>query len=161
MTLTEFYALEPLPSLAALPCSVLAVSTEHISNQQQAQATPRSKVGLKMLSIMLVSDPVGDVAKKYGVYKDEENVCFNSVFLLDPEGRVVSVKKRDMICPSTCDGRAVAGRLQPANVDDVDGQATGGWMGRGRGRGGRGRWILLCQLLNTSLRLYHVAELAG
>ena len=93
---TEFYALEPLlPSLAALPCTVLAVSTEHTSSQQKAQAAPRSEAGLNMLPVRLVSDPVGDVAKQYGVYKAEENVCFRSVFLLDPEGRVVSVEKRD------------------------------------------------------------------
>jgi peroxiredoxin (alkyl hydroperoxide reductase subunit C) len=93
---TEFYALEPLlPSITDLPCSVLAVSTEHTSRQLQAQAAPRSQAGLNMLPIRLVSDPVGDVAKRYGVYKAEENVCFRSVFLLDPEGRVISVEKRD------------------------------------------------------------------
>ena len=34
----------------------------------------RSEAGLNMLPVRLASDPVGDVAKQYGVYKAEENL---------------------------------------------------------------------------------------
>ena len=42
-TPTEFYFLVPLlPLLVDFDCSVLAISTEHISSQRNSQATPRS-----------------------------------------------------------------------------------------------------------------------
>ena len=47
------------------------------------------------MAVRLASDPVGDVAKQYGVYKEEENVSFRALFVLDCEGRIVSVEKCD------------------------------------------------------------------
>ena len=44
---------------------------------------------------LLASDLVGDVGKKYGVYKEEENVSFRALFLLDPQGRILVVEKCD------------------------------------------------------------------
>ena len=42
VTPTEFYSLAPLlPLLADFNCSVLAISTEHISSQRNSQAAPR------------------------------------------------------------------------------------------------------------------------
>ena len=43
----------------------------------------------------LASDPVGEVARLYGVYKAEENLAFCASFLIDPEGYVVAVEKCD------------------------------------------------------------------
>ena len=43
----------------------------------------------------LASDPVGEVARLYGVYKAEENLAFRASFLIDPEGFVVAVEKCD------------------------------------------------------------------
>ena len=43
----------------------------------------------------MASDPVGEVARLYGVYKAEENVAFRASFLIDPEGYVVAVEKCD------------------------------------------------------------------
>ena len=43
VTPTEFYSLAPLlPLLDDFDCSVLAISTEHISSQKNSQAAPRS-----------------------------------------------------------------------------------------------------------------------
>ena len=47
------------------------------------------------MAVRLASDPVGDVAKQYGVYKEEENVSFRALFLVDPEGRILAVEKCD------------------------------------------------------------------
>ena len=42
VTPTEFYSLAPLlPLLEDFNCSVLAISTEHISSQKNSQAAPR------------------------------------------------------------------------------------------------------------------------
>ena len=43
----------------------------------------------------LASDPVGKVARLYGVYKAEENLAFRASFLIDPEGYLVAVEKCD------------------------------------------------------------------
>ena len=51
VTPTEFYSLAPLlPLLADFDCSVLAISTEHISSQRNSQATPRSTLSLFSLT---------------------------------------------------------------------------------------------------------------
>ena len=51
VTPTEFYSLAPLiPILDDLDCSVLAISTEHISSQRNSQATPRSTLSLFSLT---------------------------------------------------------------------------------------------------------------
>ena len=50
-TPTEFYFLVPLlPLLVDFDCSVLAISTEHISSQRNSQATPRSTLSLFSLT---------------------------------------------------------------------------------------------------------------
>ena len=55
----------------------------------------RSQAGLDLLGVRLASDPVGEVARLYGVYKAEENLAFRASFLIDPEGYVVAVEKCD------------------------------------------------------------------
>ena len=43
VTPTEFYSLAPLlPDLSEMNCALLAISTEHISSQMNAQIMPRS-----------------------------------------------------------------------------------------------------------------------
>ena len=43
VTPTEFYSLAPLlPDLSDMNCTLLAISTEHISSQMKSQITPRS-----------------------------------------------------------------------------------------------------------------------
>ena len=112
VTPTEFYSLAPfLPHLADMNCTLLAISTEHISSQTKSQITPRSlpsstfhhhkllwyrsQAGLDLLGVRLASDPVGEVARLYGVYKAEENLAFSAFFLIDPEGYLVAVEKCD------------------------------------------------------------------
>ena len=48
-----------------------------------------------MLGVRLASDPAGEVARLYGVYKSEENLAFRASFLIDPEGYLVAVEKCD------------------------------------------------------------------
>ena len=35
------------------------------------------------------------MAKKYGVYKMEENICFRALFIIDPKGKIVTIEKCD------------------------------------------------------------------
>ena len=48
------------------------------------------------MKIKLASDPTGEVAKKYGVYKEEENICFRALFIIDPECKIVTIEKCDL-----------------------------------------------------------------
>ena len=97
VTPTEFYALEPLlEKFSSLDCCLLAISTEHIASQIKCHAAPRSEAGLNSMKIKLASDPTGEVAKKYGVYKEEENICFRALFVIDPEGKIVTIEKCDL-----------------------------------------------------------------
>ena len=97
VTPTEFYALEPLlEKFSSMDCCLLAISTEHINSQIKFQAAPRSEAGLNSMKIKLASDPTGEVAKKYGIYKEEENICFRALFIVDPEGKIVTVEKCDL-----------------------------------------------------------------
>ena len=110
---SEFYSIAPLlPLLASFHCSLLAISTEHINSQKNSQAAPRShqyiqklflllktnlrsEGGLEGMGLRLASDPVGEVARLYGVYKAEENLAFSAFYLIDPEGNIVAMEKCD------------------------------------------------------------------
>merc|ERR1711990_762370 len=96
VTPTEFYSLAPLiPELSDMKCTLLAISTEHISSQMKSQITPRSQAGLDLLGVRLASDAAGEVARLYGGYKSEENLAFRASFLIDPEGYLVAIEKCD------------------------------------------------------------------
>ena len=69
------------------------MTTSHVVDQYPV--VRRSQAGLDLLGVRLASDPVGEVARLYGVYKAEENVAFRASFLIDPEGYVVAVEKCD------------------------------------------------------------------
>ena len=93
---------------------MLAISTEHISSQIKYQSTPRAEAGLNSMKIRLASDPTGDVAKKYGVYKEEENICFSSNFIIDPEGKIITMEKCDL--PVGCNMGEQLKKVQAALV---------------------------------------------
>ena len=47
------------------------------------------------MGVRLASDPVGEVARLYGVYKAEENLAFSAFYLIDPEGNIIAMEKCD------------------------------------------------------------------
>ena len=128
VTPTEFYSLEPLlETFSNIDCDLLAISTEHISSQIKYQATPRAEAGLNSMKIRLASDPTGDVAKKYGVYKEEENICFSSNFIIDPEGKIITMEKCDF--PVGCNMGEQLRQVQAALVmqDKTEGGTPADW----------------------------------
>ena len=128
VTPTEFYSLEPLlEKFNSIDCPLLAISTEHISSQMKFQASPRAKAGLNSMKIRLASDPTGDVAKMYGVYKVEENICFRALFIIDPEGKIVTIEKCDL--PVGCSMEEQLRQVQAAMVmqDKKEGGTPADW----------------------------------
>ena len=91
VTPAEFYPfLEPiLEHLLSmdLDCCWLAISssTKHIA----CHATPGSGTGLNTMKIRMASDPTGEVTKMYEVYKEEVNINFGALCIIDPEGKIV------------------------------------------------------------------------
>ena len=81
VTPTEFYSLEKFSSLN--------------SPRSTSPAAPMTEAGLNFMRVRLAFDPVGEVAKKYGVYKMEENICFRTLFIIDPKGKIVTIEKCD------------------------------------------------------------------
>ncbi|MGC9328901.1 MAG: redoxin domain-containing protein, partial [Candidatus Hinthialibacter sp.] len=43
---------------------------------------------LKKLKIPLIADYTKDIARKYGILKDDEGMAYRGTFLIDPEGIV-------------------------------------------------------------------------
>jgi len=131
VTPTEFYSLAPLlPLLDDFDCSVLAISTEHISSQKNSQAAPRSEAGLDGMGVRLVSDPVGEVARLYGVYKAVENLAFSAFYLIDPEGNIIAMEKCDFPVGRSTEEQVkmvarVLDREDEVNISDTSSQL--GW----------------------------------
>eukprot|EP00092_Neocalanus_flemingeri_P027627 GFUD01029980.1.p2 GENE.GFUD01029980.1~~GFUD01029980.1.p2 ORF type:complete len:190 (+),score=64.20 GFUD01029980.1:172-741(+) len=123
VTPTEFYSLEPLlETFSSLNCLLLAISTEHTTSQIQFQAALRAQAGLNFMKIRLASDPVGDVAKKYSVYKEEENICYRGIFIIDPEGKIITMEKCDF--PVGCSMEEQLRQVQAAIT--MEGKSKGG-----------------------------------
>ena len=115
VTPTEFYSLEPLlETFSNINCPLVAISTEHTSSQIKYQATPRAEAGLNFMKIRLASDPTGDVAKKYGVYKEEENICYRALFIIDPDGKIITIEKCDL--PVGCNMEEQLRQVQAAII---------------------------------------------
>ena len=94
VTPAEFYPLESiLEHFPSMDCCWLAISssTELIA----CHASPGSDTGLNTMKIWMASDPTGEVAKRYGVYKEEENINFGALCIIDPEGKIVNMMDCD------------------------------------------------------------------
>ena len=74
------------------------------------------------MKIRLASDPVGEVSRKYGVYKVEENLCFRALFIIDPDGKIVTIEKCDF--PVGCSMEEQLRQVQAAIA--MEGKNMGG-----------------------------------
>ena len=81
-----------------------------------------AEAGLNFMQVRLASDPVGEVAKKYGVYKMEENISFRALFIIDPEGKIITIEKCDY--PVGCSMEEQLRQVQAAII--MEGKSKGG-----------------------------------
>jgi peroxiredoxin len=90
-----------LPKLEAADAAVLGLSTD-----PQPSKTAWAKA-LGPLAFDLLSDfhPKGDVAKKFGVYREKDGFSERAVFVIDKEGTVVWSKVYDI--PEQPDNREI------------------------------------------------------
>ena len=109
---SEFYQLETLMEQFKLAnCEVVAISTEHTPSMIKFQQAPQEIAGLGgNMKIRLVSDPNGDAAKSFGVFKAEENVSFKAIVLIDKDSKIISCEKYDF--PIGCNFEEILKKVQ-------------------------------------------------
>jgi peroxiredoxin len=104
-----------LPNLESAGAAVLGVSTD----PQPSKTAWANSLGL--LSFDLLSDfhPKGDVARKFGVYREKEGFSERAVFVVDKEGTVIWSKVYDI--PEQPDNgeifEALAGQRRRSEVE--------------------------------------------
>ena len=135
VTPAEFHPLEPiLEHFLSMDwdCCWLAISstTKHI-----ACHAPGSETGLNTMKIWMASDPTGEVAKMYGVYKEEENINSGALCIIDPEGKIVITMECDRkIMVNYALGKACAcgdiGRVKELLIGGVGDVNNDEYMGR-------------------------------
>jgi len=107
--------LELLDNLS-LDCEVVAVTSGSVVGKQAFLNTPRSEGGGEGLSLTLVEDRNDHIAKAYGVMKEGSSYSFRAMFLIDPEGVVLSRQVGDL--PSGLGAREAV-RLLKASTGEV------------------------------------------
>jgi len=119
---------------------LLGVSVDTCEMHREWLRTPPAQGGIGPLRFPLASDPVGEVAAKYGVWQAEKQVSLRGLFLIDPQGtlqyavvhnlsvgrnvdealRVLDALQNGGLCPAnwtTADGTIdLQGALQPGRV---------------------------------------------
>jgi len=77
-------------------CEVVAASTDsqycHLAWINQ----PRKSGGLGKMEIPLLADTNGEIAKKYGIYKDEDGIAFRGLFIIDAEQKLRQITVNDL-----------------------------------------------------------------
>ena len=85
----EFYQLEDFLRYYNLNCKIIGISTDPLESLETLLRTERSHAGLKDMRMILASDEMGEVGKKYKMYKEGEHKNFKDVVLIDEEGRII------------------------------------------------------------------------
>merc|ERR1711874_513891 len=65
-------------------CEVVAASTDSHFSHLAWVNTPRKQGGLGNMKIPLLADKTCDIAKRYGVLKEDEGIAFRGLFIIDP-----------------------------------------------------------------------------
>ena len=68
------------------------------------------------------------MSKKYGVYKMEENICFRALFIIDPNGKIVTIEKCDF--PVGCSMEEQLRQVLAAII--MEGKSNGASLTTGR-----------------------------
>ena len=93
---TEFYQLdEKMEGFKALGYEIIAITTEPLHSLKIFSQEKRCCSGLQNMNIRLASDLNGNVGRKYGIYKEDENKNFKALILLDEENKLVIFEKSD------------------------------------------------------------------
>jgi len=94
---TEIIAFsDRFPEFDALNAAVIACSTDSHFAHLAWTNTPRNRGGLGPMSIPILSDKTGEIARRWGVMKHDEGNAFRGLFIVDPAGKLRQITINDM-----------------------------------------------------------------
>ena len=74
---------------------VLCLSCDSANTNLAFTMTARDQGGLGPMTVPLLSDKTGNVAKSYGIYKEDKGVSFRGTFIIDPKGILRQITVND------------------------------------------------------------------
>merc|ERR1711893_250873 len=77
-------------------CEVVACSTDSHFSHLAWVNTKRENGGLGEMNIPLLADKTCEVAKAYGVLKEDEGIAFRGLFIIDPSGVLRQITVNDL-----------------------------------------------------------------
>ncbi|UYV70606.1 PRDX1 [Cordylochernes scorpioides] len=77
-------------------CEVVACSTDSHFSHLAWINTPRKDGGLGKMNIPLLADKSGQIAKDYGVMKEDDGIAFRGLFIVDSKGILRQVTINDL-----------------------------------------------------------------
>ncbi|KAI3390077.1 hypothetical protein SNEBB_004439 [Seison nebaliae] len=79
-----------------IECDVVACSTDSKYSHLAWINTPRKQGGLGKMNIPIVADTTHEIAKKFGVLKEDEGIAFRGLFIIDDKGVVRQITVNDL-----------------------------------------------------------------
>lgn len=80
----------------SIGCEVVACSTDSHFSHLAWVNTPRKQGGLGHMKIPLLADKNCEIAKKYGVYKEDDGIAFRGLFIIDDKGNLRQITINDL-----------------------------------------------------------------
>jgi len=80
----------------SINCEVVACSTDSHFSHLAWVNTPRKQGGLGNMKIPLLADKNCEIAKAYGVYKEDEGIAFRGLFIIDDKGNLRQITINDL-----------------------------------------------------------------
>jgi len=77
-------------------CEVVAASCDSHFSHLAWVNTPRKEGGLGNMSIPLLADKSGKIARAYGVYNEETGIPFRGLFIIDKKGNLRQITVNDL-----------------------------------------------------------------
>jgi len=77
-------------------CEVVAASTDSHFSHLAWINTPRKQGGLGSMKIPLLADKTCDIAKRYGVLKEDEGIAFRGLFIIDHSQNLRQITINDL-----------------------------------------------------------------
>jgi alkyl hydroperoxide reductase subunit AhpC len=75
---------------------VIAASTDSHFSHFAWVSQPRKQGGLGDMNIPLLADKTGEIAKAYGVYKEDEGIAFRGLFIIDDKQNLRQITINDL-----------------------------------------------------------------
>ncbi|KAK6737412.1 hypothetical protein RB195_019862 [Necator americanus] len=79
-----------------LNVAVLACSTDSVFSHLAWVNTPRKHGGLGEMKIPILADTNHQIAKDYGVLKEDEGIAYRGLFIIDPKGILRQITVNDL-----------------------------------------------------------------